>query len=336
MLCRARDSLFAAAARGGGGKRARRRHRRSRRAQVVGGALAKAAPGDVLHLAARRPCRRRDHRHAAPHARGRARRHHRRRGQGQRHHASQAADATLRGLTIRNSGKSLIDKNSGVFVDRGADGARDRGQSFREQSDRRLSRRRRKTRWCETTASTACARCGRTSADPASHCGTRRVRASSTTTSSFGRDGVFSVHSRDNVVRGNSFHDLRFAVHFMYTNDSDVIDNFSVGNDIGYAMMYSDHLRRHRQCVRPRPRPRPALQLRQRLARRRQRRARQRQMRVHLQRQQEPLFRQLVRGLRRSASISPPAPNATDDRQRLRQQPHPGDVCRHDAASTGR
>ena len=54
---------------------------------------------------------------------------------------------------------------------------------------------------------------------------------------------MFSVTSRDNVVRGNRFHDLRFAVHFMYTNDSDVADNISVGNDIGYAMMYSDRLR---------------------------------------------------------------------------------------------
>ncbi len=35
-----------------------------------------------------------------------------------------AADVTIRGLTIRGSGLSLIDKNSGVFVDRGGDRAR--------------------------------------------------------------------------------------------------------------------------------------------------------------------------------------------------------------------
>ena len=58
----------------------------------------------------------------------------------------------------------------------------------------------------------------------------------------FGRDGVFSVTSNHNVVRGNTFHDLRYAVHFMYTNNSKVIDNVSVGNLAGYAMMYSDHL----------------------------------------------------------------------------------------------
>jgi nitrous oxidase accessory protein len=58
-----------------------------------------------------------------------------------------------------------------------------------------------------------------------------------------GRDGVFSVSSKRNVVRGNSFHDLRFAVHFMYTNDSEVADNLSVGNEVGYVLMYSDRLR---------------------------------------------------------------------------------------------
>ena len=60
-----------------------------------------------------------------------------------------------------------------------------------------------------------------------------------------GRDGVFSVSSRHNIVRGNTFHDLRFAVHFMYTNDSEVAGNFSAGNKVGYVMMYSDRLNVH-------------------------------------------------------------------------------------------
>jgi nitrous oxidase accessory protein len=57
-----------------------------------------------------------------------------------------------------------------------------------------------------------------------------------------GRDGVFSVTSNHNVVRGNRFHDMRFAVHFMYTNDSEVAGNLSVGNTVGYVLMYSDRL----------------------------------------------------------------------------------------------
>ncbi len=58
----------------------------------------------------------------------------------------------------------------------------------------------------------------------------------------FGRDGIFSVASRKNVFRGNRFRDLRFAVHYMYTNDGEVSDNVSVGNTVGYAIMYSHRL----------------------------------------------------------------------------------------------
>jgi nitrous oxidase accessory protein len=58
-----------------------------------------------------------------------------------------------------------------------------------------------------------------------------------------GRDGVFTTTSRNNVFRGNTFRGLRFAVHYMYTNHSEISGNISVGNHVGYAIMYSDHLR---------------------------------------------------------------------------------------------
>jgi nitrous oxidase accessory protein len=58
----------------------------------------------------------------------------------------------------------------------------------------------------------------------------------------FGRDGIFSVASRKNVFSGNRFRDLRFAVHYMYTNDGEVSDNVSTGNTVGYAVMYSHRL----------------------------------------------------------------------------------------------
>jgi nitrous oxidase accessory protein len=47
------------------------------------------------------------------------------------------------------------------------------------------------------------------------------------------------------VFNGNSFRDVRFAVHLMYTNDTEIADNTSVGNDVGYVLMYSDTLRVH-------------------------------------------------------------------------------------------
>lgn len=58
----------------------------------------------------------------------------------------------------------------------------------------------------------------------------------------FGRDGIFSNTSKRNTYRGNLMRDLRFAVHYMYTNDSTVERNVSIGNHLGFAMMYSDRI----------------------------------------------------------------------------------------------
>jgi len=57
-----------------------------------------------------------------------------------------------------------------------------------------------------------------------------------------GRDGIFSNASRRNVFRGNIFRDLRFAIHFMYTNDTEISGNISIGNTLGYALMFSDRI----------------------------------------------------------------------------------------------
>ena len=56
----------------------------------------------------------------------------------------------------------------------------------------------------------------------------------------YGRDGIFSNTSKDSTYRGNTFRDLRFAVHFMYTHRTEVIDNISIGNHLGFAIMNSD------------------------------------------------------------------------------------------------
>ncbi|MHA1563933.1 MAG: nitrous oxide reductase family maturation protein NosD [Alphaproteobacteria bacterium] len=58
----------------------------------------------------------------------------------------------------------------------------------------------------------------------------------------WGRDGIFVNTSRSNVFRANRFRDLRFAIHQMYTNDTSVIDNVSLGNHLGYALMFSKNL----------------------------------------------------------------------------------------------
>ena len=58
----------------------------------------------------------------------------------------------------------------------------------------------------------------------------------------YGRDGIYTMASKRNVFRGNMMRDLRFAVHYMYTNDSEVSGNVSIGNHLGFAMMYSDRI----------------------------------------------------------------------------------------------
>lgn len=58
----------------------------------------------------------------------------------------------------------------------------------------------------------------------------------------FGRDGVFVNTSRQNVFQDNRFRDLRFAIHYMYTNDSQIIGNYSEHNHVAWAIMYSSRL----------------------------------------------------------------------------------------------
>lgn len=59
---------------------------------------------------------------------------------------------------------------------------------------------------------------------------------------SFGRDGIFTTSSRENTFKNNRFRHVRIAVHYMYTNDSEISGNLSEGNHVGYALMFSKDL----------------------------------------------------------------------------------------------
>jgi len=58
----------------------------------------------------------------------------------------------------------------------------------------------------------------------------------------FGRDGLFVNSSKKSTFRNNRFRDLRFAIHYMYVNQSRVQDNISIGNHVGYAIMFSSQV----------------------------------------------------------------------------------------------
>ncbi len=59
---------------------------------------------------------------------------------------------------------------------------------------------------------------------------------------SFGRDGIFTTTSRNNRFTHNYFDNLRYSIHYMYTKNSVVSDNYSTKNKIGYALMFSQGL----------------------------------------------------------------------------------------------
>ena len=59
-------------------------------------------------------------------------------------------------------------------------------------------------------------------------------------------DGIYIEISHDNVIRGNRFEGLRFAVHYMYANNNEVSENISIRNHVGFALMYSKNLKAFR------------------------------------------------------------------------------------------
>lgn len=59
---------------------------------------------------------------------------------------------------------------------------------------------------------------------------------------SHGRDGIFVATSNRNRFVGNRFEHVRFGVHYMYCNNSEVSRNTSLGNYVGFALMYSTGL----------------------------------------------------------------------------------------------
>jgi len=153
-----------------------------------------------------------------------------------------AADAALRDLTIRNSGRSLEAMDSGVFLDKtadravvagnliegslfgvyvwGPDDALVTGNRIQGLTDLRVNERGNGVSLWNA---------------PGSRVEDNLIRD--------GRDGIFTTTSKRNLFAGNRFEGVRFAVHYMYTNQSEVSGNVSIGNDVGYALMYSTGIR---------------------------------------------------------------------------------------------
>jgi nitrous oxidase accessory protein len=152
-----------------------------------------------------------------------------------------APGVVIRDVTIRGSGEKLETEDSGIFVEptaagaviegnrlqrnligiylKGPENAIVRGNEIIGRQDLRMNERGNGVQLWNT---------------PGSRVLDNDIR--------YGRDGIFVTTSKRNVFSGNRFRDLRFAVHYMYTDDSEISGNVSVGNHVGYALMFSHRL----------------------------------------------------------------------------------------------
>jgi nitrous oxidase accessory protein len=146
-------------------------------------------------------------------------------------------DVTIRGLTIRGSGHDLQTMDSGIFLEKTAERAVVENNRFEANL------------FGVYVHGAAGSRVEHNIVEGAR--GGRRNEAGNgvslwnapdvtiaDNTFRYGRDGIFTISSRKDRFINNRFEQVRFAVHYMYTNDSEVSGNVSVGNHVGYAIMY--------------------------------------------------------------------------------------------------
>lgn len=149
-----------------------------------------------------------------------------------------APGTVVRGLVIRGSGTSLASEDSGVYVEKPAKGARVEDNTldgnlfgvFLKGSPDAVVRDNRITGSRDPHMSERGNGVHLWDAPGAKVIGNDIQ---------WGRDGIFVTTSRDNEFADNRFHDLRFAVHYMYTNHSVVRGNVSEHNHAGYVLMFS-------------------------------------------------------------------------------------------------
>jgi len=152
-----------------------------------------------------------------------------------------APGAGVRGLTIRGSGRDAERMDAGVFVEKTASGALVEGNRiegnlygiYLHGAENAIARRNEIVGIAEGRVNEAGNGISVWNA-PGAKVLDNDVR--------YGRDGIFVVTSRNNAFRNNRFTDVRFAIHYMYTNDSEVSGNISTGNAAGFTIMYSHRL----------------------------------------------------------------------------------------------
>lgn len=153
-----------------------------------------------------------------------------------------APGVSVRGLTIRGSGKQGENFDSGIYVEQGADAATIEnntlegnlfgivlhGSNNATVRHNRIANR--SDLWLNDRGNGI-------------HVWNNTGSLIEGNTVTGGRDGIYIEISHDNVIRANRFEGLRFAVHYMYANRNEVTDNISIRNHVGFALMYSKELK---------------------------------------------------------------------------------------------
>ncbi len=152
-----------------------------------------------------------------------------------------APNITIRGFTLRGSGRNLTKMNTVVFVDKKASGAR--------IEDNRLQT----TAfgiWVDGTQNVRIT-ANRIHGDPSIRSQDRGngIHLFNTTGAIVAdnevwetRDGIYIDTSNRNTLRTNHLHHLRYGIHYMYSNHNKVIANRTDHTRTGYALMQSKYL----------------------------------------------------------------------------------------------
>ncbi len=152
-----------------------------------------------------------------------------------------AEDVTISGLKIINSGDNLPDKNSGIFINKtahraviknnflennligiylwGSDDVLVENNIVYGRKDLRVNERGNAIQLWNSDSSKIIA---------------NKIK--------YGRDGIYAMTTKKNSFRDNIIEETRFAVHYMYADDSLLAGNISRNNHIGYALMFSSHM----------------------------------------------------------------------------------------------
>ena len=148
----------------------------------------------------------------------------------------------VRGFTVRNSGLSLAETDAGIYLDKPASGALIEGNRLENNlfGIYLHGARNALVRDNEVIGNRSLRMSERGNGI---HLWAAKGSVVEGNSVRYGRDGIFVTTSRKNAFRNNSLSDLRFALHYMYTHDSEVSGNVSRDNHVGYALMYSDRLR---------------------------------------------------------------------------------------------